>query len=617
MMGKIAILPDELCNRIAAGEVVERPAAVVKELVENSLDAGATRVSARLLQGGRREIRVSDNGCGMSPDDALMALERHGTSKIKKFEDLEEVATLGFRGEALPSIAAVSRFRLVTREPEAVAGTRLEVEGGIIRNVVETGAPAGTTITVRDLFFNTPARRKFLRTVETEISHAADSFLRMALAHPLVHLELHHQERSVYDFPAAPDLARRAEQVLKIRSGQPLQPISLETPDLAIRGLAGPPELQRKNTRWLFTFINGRPVWDRPINQAVIGAYDTLLPKGAYPVVVLFVELPPRQVDVNVHPTKREIRLREPRRVLDAVRDAVRRSLGDLQRRGWQRPLAGTAEPPGAAGADPSFREPAPYPESPRQVPARPEPPVDVSLASGFEARENQAGFEAAPAQPAAPGEASPEEAESRESLQPVQPAEVSGFAALPVLGQVANAYVLLEAPDGLVIVDQHAAHERILFDRLDRNASPTPSQRLALPQILELLPGEAEALRGRIEILQQAGFEIEPFGGDTFAVRAVPALLAHAPAESLIRSVLELNGARSSEVRSALLAALTKTAACHSAVRSGRRLHPEEIRSLLRDLDRTGAPATCPHGRPLWWKLTLEDFARVFGRHQ
>lgn len=599
-MGKIAILPDTLCNQIAAGEVIERPAAVVKELVENSIDAGAGRVSVSLLQGGRKEIRVVDNGAGMSSDDALLALERHGTSKIRTIEDLQAIRSLGFRGEALPSIAAVSRFELVTREPAAVSGTHIRVEGGVLKEVRDAGCPSGTMVLVRDLFYNMPARRKFLRSIDTELSHISDQLMRLSLAHPDIHFQLSRDGRTHYDFPRARDFAGRAAQVLGTEIMRKLKPFSREIPSLKLFGLAGVPELQRTNGQYIFSYINGRPVWDRTLNYAIISAYDTLMPKGRFPVVVLFMDISPQLVDVNVHPTKREVRFRDPGEIMQEVRNAIRERVSvTLGCVGAQSdlPLERVAFSNGQSAQERQMllRErmerlnAGECPQPPGQIMA---PPLCFPSSQDLQ----------------------PGEGETPLPLQECSATSLS-FSSLPVLGQLANAYILLEAPDGLVFLDQHAAHERILYDRLASDGSREPAQRLTQSAVLDLLPREAATLRRWLDRLSAIGFEIEPFGGDSFVIHAVPAALGDRSPESLIREMLQHAFEEEDSPRSDILSRLAKTAACHSAVRAGQRLLIEEIRALLERLDRTPVSATCPHGRPLWFKLTHAEIARMFHR--
>jgi len=600
-MGKISILPDNLCNQIAAGEVVERPAAVVKELVENSIDARSRKISVILLQGGRKEIRVVDNGVGMSSDDALLALERHATSKIKTLEDLQSVESLGFRGEALPSIAAVSRFELLTKESEALSGVCIRVDGGILKDVREAGCPSGTMITVRDLFHNIPARRKFLRSVDTEMAHISDQFLRLSMAHPEIHFQLSHQGRLQYDFPSADNILDRAGQVFGTELAGKLMPFSMEAPRVNLHGLAGQPELQRANSRFLFIYVNGRPVWDRLLNRTVLSAYDTLMPKGRFPLVVLYLGLPPAEVDVNVHPTKREIRLRSPGDVLEAVRSTVRQT---MERSG---PQGG----PGSfhhrmTARDGRFRFPVPGARE-----------SQVSIEDAFRGSPFQRAS-SPPAQLAAfPNALDCPEIHATDGADAEKAAgDGPSFSRLSVLGQLANTYILLESPDGLVLIDQHAAHERILFDRLS-SSSPgeAGSQRLAQSLVLNLFPREAAMLRRHLEHLSRIGFEIEPFGGDSFMIHAVPTVLNFPAPDVIIREMLEAALEEEKSPRWDLLSSLAKTASCHSALRAGQKLQPEEIRSLLEQLDRTRAPVTCPHGRPLACKLTHSEIARLFKR--
>ncbi|MFP5213083.1 MAG: DNA mismatch repair endonuclease MutL [Acidobacteriota bacterium] len=612
-MARITVLPDTLCNQIAAGEVVERPAAVVKELLENSIDAGSRKVTVSLLEGGRKEIRVVDNGIGMSRDDAILSLERHATSKIRTVEDLQHIRSLGFRGEALPSIASVSRFEMVTREHDAVSGTLVRVEGGVLKDARETGCPPGTMIAVRDLFFNIPARRKFLRSVETEMSHIGDQFLRTALAHPGIHLQLVHQERVQYDFPQVKSEEQRAAQVLGGDLATKLRPFSLETPNVKVRGLASMPDLQRTTGHSMFVYVNGRPVWDRVLNRAISSAYDTLLQRGRFPVVVLFVELDSDMVDVNVHPTKREIRFRAPGEVIDAVSRAI----------GSAVKVAAPVQTASRKGPDPwrnlpdvgSFKYDNPFKGSP--------PPSPM-------ARDEQRPMESPPGRlrdmdrVRAPMPVQRRVFEpSPPPIAPVGPVEEGAapdepegfFSRLRLIGQLANSYILLEDADGLILVDQHAAHERILFDRLTAEGQKEPVQRLLRPAVLNLAPREAVTLGGWIEQLREIGFEIESFGGESFVIHSIPAALGGHSPEEIVRDLLGLALEEENRPKSDFLASIAKTAACHAAVRAGERLAPEEIRRLLRDLDRTSVSATCPHGRPLWFRITNDEIAKSFHR--
>ena len=606
-MAKITILPDILCNQIAAGEVVERPAAVVKELLENSVDAGSRKVNLTLLQGGRKEIRVVDDGAGMSPDDALLALERHATSKIRAIEDLQAICSLGFRGEALPSIAAVSRFEMVTREPETVSGTLIRMDGGTLKDVRESGCPAGTAITVRDLFYNVPARRKFLRSVDNELSHISDQVLRLAMARPEVHFRMVHQDRQLYDFPQVGDLRERAGQVLGTTLFSRLRPFAGETHDLKVHGLMSAPEVQRSGAGHLFAYVNGRAVWDRLLNRAILSAYETVIARGRFPVVVLFVDLPATLVDVNVHPTKREIRFRNPGEVMETVRQAMRQALeGALMPAGTVTPST-FAPLPGARPLSPTTcgREDqlplgggfSPSPATPPGIPGNPWQPLREVARIGFPT-----------------GVTGSEELENTPAMLPMLSGQPS-FSRLPFLGQLAESYLLLEAEDGLIIIDQHAAHERILYDRLAAVSSRGPAQRLGHSVVVELLPREAAKLRHWLGDLAQLGFDIEPFGGDAFVIQSVPAALGDCSPEGLLRDLLESASEDEQGPHGGLLSALVKTAACHRAIKANQRLLLEEVRHLLQTLDQTRIAASCPHGRPLWLKLSHAEIARMFHR--
>ncbi len=608
-MSRISILPDILCNQIAAGEVVERPAAVVKELLENSLDAGGRKISLAILQGGRKEIRVVDDGSGMSSDDALLALERHATSKIKAIEDLQAIRSLGFRGEALPSIAAVSRFEMVTREAASLSGIAIRMDGGTLKDVRETGCPAGTAITVRDLFYNLPARRKFLRSVDNELSHISDQVLRLAMANPEVHFRVMHQDRQLYDFPQVQDMGERAGQVLGTRLLSQLRPFLLETPSLKVHGLMSAPEVQRPGAGHLFIYVNGRAVWDRLLNRAVLSAYETVIAKGKYPAVVLFVEVPAPQVDVNVHPTKREIRFRNPGEIMETVRQALRQALEGSLAPEARVPSAGLVPLQAAR----SFFHTACTWES--QVPMsgglEPSPgtPPEIPTVVGAASRGP------APAEPWRIVETGEQEGFADQPGMHLTFAAQPCFSQLPFLGQLAGSYLLFEAEDGLIIIDQHAAHERILFDRLAGTSSREPSQRLIQSVVVELLPREAAKLRAWLERLAQLGFAIEPFGGDAFVVHSVPAVLGDCSPEGLLRELLESASEDDRNPQVNLLAELAKTAACHRAIKANQRLLAEEVRHLLETLDRTQIVASCPHGRPLWLKLTHTEIARMFHR--
>lgn len=608
-MGKIAILPDILCNQIAAGEVVERPAAVVKELVENSIDAGADRISVSLIDGGRREIRVVDNGCGMSSEDALLSLERHATSKISTASDLGAISSLGFRGEAIPSIAAVSRFELSTREHDALSGTSIKVEGGVIKDVRETGCPAGTQVLVRDIFYCVPARRKFLRTPETELAYITDQFLRISMANHRIHMQLISRDRVLCDYPKCDEPRERASQVLGPDIGGSLSLMDFEQDGVTVSGFLAPPDVQRSNAQSLFLFVNGRPVWDRLVQRTVLTAYEALIPRGKFPVAVIFIEISPALVDVNVHPAKREIRFRNPGEVISVLREAVFRFLASI-RPGPGRPAL--SEGPVFGVRDMAPAAPVSFEHQMRFSPGR-------SFGSMRPAAERNyppfppEDFLTPPA--AAPAESPPEAIPMEPPpIEPDTAPEENSYSALGLIGQLGNSFILLEAPDGLILIDQHAAHERIVFNGLAKK-TPGASQLLTRPVVVDLLPKEAVLLQGLLPSLRSIGFDIESFGGSSFAVHGVPAVLSGFKPEEVLRDYLRYAEEECPANDGEIMLGVARIAACHSSVRAGQRLKPEEMRRLLELLDSAETPFTCPHGRPLSHKLTYDQIFRFFKR--
>ncbi len=591
-MARISILPEDIANQIAAGEVVERPASVVKELIENSIDAQSTRILVSILKAGKLEIKVSDNGAGMTRDDALLAFERHATSKISRTEDLNSITTLGFRGEALPSIASVSRIKMITRSRESNAGTQITINGGILKDVREVGAAPGTTIIVRNLFYNTPARRKFLRTDQTEMNHISEQVVRLALAHPRIHFQLSHQGKILHDFTATKDSFSRASQVFGAKLLTAGQSFTHKSGSVETSGFVAPPEMNRSTSHNIYTFVNNRFVRDSLLNRTIIRAYRGLLPKNRFPMVYVMIMLPPREVDVNVHPTKSEVRFRNVTSVLEALHKGISQALEKLQKKGWDRPLAVFN---GENKRDHSWRE------TPSQY-------MSGDVTAFFETREEKS-FEKEKRAPE-PG------------TYPVTSSahEIDGaFSSLEVIGQLGDSYILCEAPDGLVIIDQHAAHERIIYDSLSNKSSEEPlmSQLLLTPQPLELLPAEASTLSEISAHLHDVGFQVEPFGGNTFVIKAIPACLEGDDPAGIVCDLLSeaLSGGWIKKEKSEIGIRLRQTMACKAAVKANSRLTREEIISLLRKLDKTQNPTTCPHGRPLWWKITSDEIARFFKR--
>lgn len=591
-MARIRVLPEGLTNKIAAGEVVERPASVVKELVENAIDAESRRIAIEIQGSGCRTIRVVDDGFGMEEDDVILALERHATSKIEKDEDLAAIQTLGFRGEALPSLAAVSKFELTSRTRASTAGTQIFVSGGVVKKVSQCGCPPGTQVWVRDLFFNQPARRKFLKTEKTEFGHVIDILTRLALSRPEVHFSLRLRTRQVHDWPGAVNLQQRLAQVFSKGFSQSWLPLSQQQGSVRIEGYLSPPELHRSSSRMLFLYVNGRAVRDQLLRIAILEAYRTLLPKGQFPLGVLLLELPAQQVDVNVHPTKAEVRFQDPRGLAKKVTSAVRTALSGMERQRWTRPLA-------AKGWQRAVG--IPIQKELKQVPLEnmtvAEPRHSSYAALDFLSAE-------APASKDLPGE---KEEEPR-----------GIFGALTVIGQLHHSYILCEAEDGLILIDQHAAHERVFFEIFRREAmgGELPSQILMVPETIEVTGEEAAWLEDSLPMFSRLGFGLEPFGTNTFVVRAVPAVALRQEVQRLLLELVAsgCEGARSLGAE-ALLENLLQSMACRVAIKAGQKMGKDEMVALLQQLDGLDLSSTCPHGRPLWWKLTLEELERMFGR--
>jgi DNA mismatch repair protein MutL len=624
METKIQILSEDLCNKIAAGEVVERPSSVVKELVENSLDAGASDVLVELGAGGKRLIKVVDNGCGMNRQDAFLSFERHATSKIRTDEDLFALHTLGFRGEALASISSVSRLELKTCDNDTGLGQRIYAEGGRIKTVEEVGLPQGTSIEVRNLFFNLPARKKFLRTEQTEFGHAADVVTKQALAHCDVSFRLKHGDRILLELRREKGLRERVAALLGRSLLKDLLPLDQENGELRLTGLVSQPQLNRSASSHIYTFINGRYIRDRVVQHAVMEGYRHLLMKGRYPVAVLFLTLDPALVDVNVHPTKHEVRFREQALVHDFIADAIQQTLRPSD---WLNSPATVALPVVAPGSDPvavgnaagvSIFESG-------SVPAAADPCCTVAAVS-----------EALPAyhQPIVSPQLSPdaissvvqdtvgvrEECKVEEGGQYLLPVSRSeGFySSLRILCQYHQSYLLCQDGDDLIMIDQHAAHERARFEKLRAQyaTGEIPSQALLFPEILELDFNSANALQEQQLELAALGFEVEPFGGKSFALKAVPLLLGQASAATLVTDVaLELvRVGRTGQLRDSIDEVLILMA-CHGVIRANQALAADEIKALFAELDLVDFKANCPHGRPIMQRLTLAEVERLFRR--
>jgi len=698
-MGKIHVLPERVANQIAAGEVVERPASVVKELLENALDAGSTRIRIQVEAGGKKLIQITDNGCGMVRDDAMLAFERHATSKIKDTDDLVSISTLGFRGEALPSIASVARLHLETRAEEESAGTVLEINGGKIIRVEEAGLPLGTSITIRDLFFNTPARKKFLRSESTELSHIASLVTHYALAHPEKHFELHSATNALLVAPPVADHRERVyqvfgretlDQLIPLAAVQPLERVGLPQPppwrrgadtafgasgtghpaggsddgdtragapaphdfgEVRLHGFVSKPEIQKLNRNSIYIFVNGRLIRDRLIQHAITEAYRNILPPTVFPVVLLFIEMPTAEVDVNVHPSKTEVRFRQQTVIHDFVRESVRAAL--MKARPVPQFLTEiNAQPSASAGlSSPGLRdsrfsdgarggdglqhapwrdlyEPATVGGFALQAPAVPaatarlefegviavEANAAVSLARAPAAIADQVIADRTMAEHAIPDHGcappiaqEPQAAPTLGSLRTLRP-----------LGQIQNSFILAVNEDGLWIIDQHVAHERVLFERVlrQRSAQRVESQHLLMPLIIELTPAQQAIFSDIAEELAHNGFEAEPFGARSVAVKIAPAGVDAAQIEHMLNEIFEQLTREDQAINlEAVRTRIAASIACHAAIKVNMPLEQNKMEWLLAELAKTEHPMTCPHGRPVVLRYSMQDIQKAFKR--
>jgi DNA mismatch repair protein MutL len=575
---KIKILSDEMASRIAAGEVVERPASAVKELIENSLDAGASEICVAVEKSGTALIRVADNGEGMGPEDLTMSVERHATSKLSVEADLFRIATLGFRGEALPSIASVAKLEIASRPRDAATAYLLCCEGGGSKGLRPTAAARGTTVAVHDIFFNVPARRKFLKSPATELSHICDVINRIALAHPAVHFRLEHDGRTIGDYPAVGDARDRLQQVLGREVIKDIALFSWRLGELSVYGFLSAAPASFPNARYLYTYVNRRYVRDKVLTHAVLQGYENLLMKGQYPAVVLFLDLSFEDVDVNVHPAKYEVRFRRQSDVHEAVVRGVRQALKE------------EAKEPAAHA---SFAPTMPFTGV-----------SDVALPYGIGATAAETMIVA-----------------TRDSFTIPLRADDSRagyFSSLQVLGQILGCYLVCASARGLALIDQHAAHERVAFERLRRelDAGRVSTQALLLPQTLEVNAGEIGLIEARFETLKRFGFVLEPFGPGAYAITEAPALLPEGDYTHVVRQmVADLADVDTSTKLRTHLEDRLATIACHSVIRANRSLELNEIRALLRDLDEIDFATQCPHGRPVLIEISREDLERMFKR--
>lgn len=647
-MGRIRILSDNVANKIAAGEVVERPASVVKELLENSLDAGATDLRVSIEAGGRRLIRVADNGCGMLRDDALLAFERHATSKLSDIKDLNAIATLGFRGEALPSIASVSRLLLETRAAEEQSGTAVEIAGGKIIRCDEMAAPPGTSIAVRDLFYNVPARRKFLRSEQTELAHITSLVTHYSLAHPSRSFELTHGPHELLNVSPVAELRDRVYQVFGSQMMEDLldlgmreREIKLPPPYLppsasagaqmdalaqaeedsgsrvfALRGFVSGPQVQKSNRNSVFLFVNGRLIRDKLLLHALSSAYHNLMPPGCYPFALLFLDCDAEEVDVNVHPAKTEVRFRHGNVVHDFVRDTVRELLME------RRPVS--AVPSRSSPAPPEYSQAAgrlPYSEFTQQIEnvefdAAPiaDLPVFTVHTPRPAASSSEPAIDPEPLRLPAP--------ETHGSILPdgavVEMQSLAALTDLRPLGQLHDSFIVAAGRDGLWIIDQHVAHERILFEKIlkERRSGRVEMQHLLLPMVLQLTPAQQIEYARIADELNGSGFDTEPFGNRTLAVKAAPAGIHAGDVERVVFEILEISESVLRKVSlDDLRRGIAASIACRAAIKVNMRLDPAKIDWLLRALAQTDYPMSCPHGRPIVLRYSTRDILRSFHR--
>ncbi|UCB52597.1 MAG: DNA mismatch repair endonuclease MutL [Candidatus Zixiibacteriota bacterium] len=611
MRQDITILPEDLVDKIAAGEVVERPASVVKELVENSIDAGAKNISVEIKKGGMKSIRVTDDGVGMDEKNSALAFRRHATSKIKGVDDLFGISTLGFRGEALPSVASVSLLDVLSRTADDLSGTRLKIEGGTVREKKQMGAPVGTSVVVRELFYNVPARRKFLKTVLTETRRVVDLLTRFAIAYPEISFRLESDQRELFNFASADALRPRMEDVFGKNQLERMIEIKAEQGQLTVSGFVGKPEIARSNRAELYLYVNRRSIVSKSLYHAVQAGYGELLPKGKYPLAIIFIRIDPHLVDVNVHPTKHEVRFTDERRVHDLVLERIKETLGSPQ----TIPEFSTREGGEDAFRPGAFRKMGTVDQK-REAYQQETPTIRPSPsgskrpdAEGLPQRSFLSETEEKAAGETPRHHAGGAKERESSSTQKIESGAVNYW-------QLADTYILSQAKGSLVVLDQHASHERILYEEALRNLTgrQASAQQVLFPTVSELSPKEYQILDEHKELIRRLGFEVKHFGGRSILVTAVPTLVRNKSGEVFLKEILaqlEEEG----RLEKDRVKAVAKSFACHGAVKAGERLSMEEMRCLVKQLFSTDEPYSCPHGRPTVIKLSLEELNKKFGR--
>ena len=591
-MSFVHVLDDNTINKIAAGEVVERPASVIKELVENAIDAKADRIEVEIMAGGTSFMRVSDNGIGMSREDAEKAILRHATSKIVQVDDLQAIATLGFRGEALPSIASVSRFNLQTRQAGAELGTEIKITGGKTTEIGMAGCNLGTTIRVEDLFFNTPARKKFLKTNNTESGRINEFIIKLAISHPEIAFKLINNNKSSLATPGRGDLKETLQSLYGASVGQSLLPLEFEDEDIKLWGFVSKPSAIRSSRSWQTFIVNGRIIASRAIAKAIDNAYHALIPKSGYPLIALNIEVPQHTIDVNVHPQKTEMKFEDESRIFKAVYKAVLDAVRPKGQVGQLGQLAAQADHV-QQHVEKGLQE-LNFGQSVMNFPLREEKPAMTWQEGTIALAQDK----------------------SVKSVQSVVDEEEKlPTAGMIPIGQVDDTYIIAQDGDSLYIVDQHAAHERVLFDRFSAQAEHIPSQQLLVHLILDFSTHESQIIEENLELLAGLGFGLEPSGPNQFRLMEVPADVPSSQAEEFIREVLasmeELHRPTAAELRQAVLA----TTACKAAIKAGFKLNYRQMEILLQELNDTAMPYTCPHGRPTIIKFSSDELAKMFKR--
>ncbi len=612
-MNKIKILSENLANKIAAGEVVERPASVVKELVENAIDAESSRIEVFVKDGGKRRIKVVDNGSGMSREDALLSMEQHATSKIDDESDLFNIATMGFRGEAISSIAAVSKMAILTREADAVEGVEIISEGGVIKDVRAAGVPSGTIIDVRNLFFNTPARKKFLKTTVTEMGHITEYVIRTAIAYPAISFSLKNENSTLLNLPRCGDLLERVKTLIGKEDSAKLQKIGIESEEVKVSGFISPPSVQRSSSSGFYIYVNGRFVRDKVIRHAVLQGYAGFIMKGKYPLAIIFVEVDPGEVDVNVHPAKSEVRFRNSRLVHELVSSAVESTLRTkswlsedalsdttpdtvsdgikeaarkyMSRGGWHENIYSKSDG-GRLNFTPEGLGEKVSGDTPNQTNAMVEGGVDSF---------------------------NDYQATGRNLLgEPY-------FSRLEIVGQIGEMYIICQdSKRGMIIIDQHAAYERLAFEELKKGYQDKTYnvQELLIPETVEISPKHAAALEENLEFIRGLGFDVEPFGKMTFVIKSVPAVLGGRGAKEMIKDLAaDLSYLPSSKSIENIFDDIAKRIACHSVIRGRRRMAYDEMKDLLKRMDAAGIVPNCPHGRPAHIEIPISEIEKRFER--